>query len=523
MSEKKRLRVRIRRWREEDIPALTELQRVVYSDFPQRDILEERHFRSQLEAFPEGQVLAEYRGEIIGLAACLIIQMDDTTPWHSYAEITGDGTFSTHDPSGDTLYGADICVHPKYRGRGVASRLYEERKRILKRFNLRRMVAGGRIPGYRPYAGRLTAEEYVELVKNGELTDPALNAHLSVGYDVLGVHFDYMPDEASMNYATYLEMPNPDYKPERRKIAASPISKPVRHIRVCAVQYEMRSIRSWEEFEHQVQFFVSTADEYHCHFLCFPELFTAQIVSMLDPDLDSITAIKRLSTFTGRYIEMFRNIAQKYGFYIIGGSHPVERDGKLYNVAHLFSPAGNVYTQDKLHMTPTERQEWGLNPGFGIKVFETEYARIAIPVCYDIEFPELQRLVTYAGAEVLFVPFSTDEKKAYLRVRYCAQARAVENWVFVVMAGNVGNLPQMRSFLINYGQAAIFTPSDFAFPPYATAAEAEFNTEMVAITDLDLGALALHREVGSVRPLRERRLDLYSIHTNEPVQVIRTR
>ncbi|HUF73071.1 MAG TPA: nitrilase-related carbon-nitrogen hydrolase, partial [Gammaproteobacteria bacterium] len=140
-----------------------------------------------------------------------------------------------------------------------------------------------------------------------------------------------------------------------------------------------------------------------------------------------------------------------------------------------------------------------------------------------IEFPEIPRMLTLAGAEVLFVPFSTDELKSYLRVKYCAQARSVENWIYTVIAGNIGNLPQVRSFLINYGQAAIFTPSDVAFPPRATAAEADPNSETVVIYDLDLNALAIQRELGSVRPLRDRRPDLYELRMREPIEHVRTR
>ncbi len=400
--------------------------------------------------------------------------------------------------------------------------MYESRKRLLKRYNLRRMIAGGRIPGYRKYAGRITAEEYVEKVIQRELNDPALNTHLKAGYTVKEVHLNYLGDEASLNYATHLEMLNPDFRPERRKIAASPISQPVRRIRVCAAQYQMRRIEPWEEFEHQVDFFVTTADEYHCHFLLFPELFTAQLFSIMDPTLQTLHAIQELANYTDRYLEMFRRMATERGLFIIGGSHPVRNREGICNVAHLFTPGGQVYTQDKLHITPGERTHWGIQPGHGIRIFDTGLARIAIQVCYDIEFPEVTRLLTLAGVEVLFVPFSTDERKSYMRVRSCALARAVENWIYVVLAGCIGNLPQVTSFLVNYGQAAIFTPSDFAFPANATAAEADPNSETVVITELDLGALALQRELGSVRPLRDRRPDLYNLQGTSRVEVVRT-
>jgi predicted amidohydrolase len=183
----------------------------------------------------------------------------------------------------------------------------------------------------------------------------------------------------------------------------------------------------------------------------------------MPPDLDSIAAMKELAAYTPKYIELFKQQATKYGIYIIAGSQPVLREGKLYNVAHLFTPAGNVYTQDKLHITPAERQYFNINPGEGINVFDTPLARIGIQVCYDIEFPEVTRLIKKAGADIIFVPFSTDERKAYYRVRFTAQARAVENVMYVVISGNVGNLPNIKSYLINYGQPAIFTRTTSPF------------------------------------------------------------
>jgi predicted amidohydrolase len=238
-------------------------------------------------------------------------------------------------------------------------------------------------------------------------------------------------------------------------------------------------------------------------------------------NIDSVSAIQELAGMTERYIEMFRRFATEYRLYIIGGSQPVLRDGIIYNVAHLFTPSGQVYTQDKLHITPSEREHWDIQPGEEIKVFDTPLARIAIQVCYDIEFPEVARLLTLAGVETIFVPFSTDERKAYLRVRYTAQARAVENSIYVVISGNVGNLPT-RTYLLNYGQSAVLTPSDFAFPAQATANEAEPNVETVVISDLDLASLAQHREMGDTRPLFDRRPDLYTLQPKVPIKIVRT-
>ena len=512
--------IKVRRWKKSDIPALLACQTAAYPQLADESMNDKRKLELQLEIFPDGQFLAECDGKVVGYCTSLIVQLDEDSPWYSYNEITGVGTFSTHDPSGDTLYGSDIAVHPKYRGKGIAGKLYVRRKSLLKRYNLRQMIAGGRIPGYAAFARSMTAEKYIEKVKRGELKDPALSAHLKAGYDVRSVHYGYLNDSESMNYATFLHMLNPSFDSAKRTIAGAPIRKPVRKIRVCAAQYQMRPIKTWEDLERQVEFYAETADEYHCHFLLFPELFTAQLFSILPANMDSVTAVHEVSRYHEKYVEMFRRSAEKHGIYIIGGSTPVTMENEMRNVAHLFTPTGNVYTQDKIHITPVERQYYDIQPGDKLKVFDTPMGRIGILVCYDIEFPELTRLLTLQGVEVLFVPFATDERKSYYRVRHCAQARAVENIIYVVLAGCVGNLPQVRSFLINYGQAAVCTPCDVAFPTNGVLAEADPNMETVVIAELDLNDIAMNRALGSVKPLQDRRSDLYSITTKFPIEIV---
>lgn len=522
MVKARRPKFRVRPWNLEDIPAVVACHRAAYPEYPESAYYTERFYEMQFAAFPEGQFLAEADGEVIGYATSLIVQLDDDAHWYTYEEITGGGTFSTHDPSGDTLYGADIGVIPAWRRTGVSRALYEKRVQLMKRYNLRRMVAYGRIPGYTEHAGKMTAEEYVQKVLAGEMTDPSLKAHLKAGYTVRRVLLDFLWDNSSLNYSTLLEMPNTSYQPEKRKIAAAPLQRVVRRIRICAGQWFMRRIQTWEEFERTATFFADTADTYHSHFLVLPELFTAQLFSLMPSDLDSREAIRRLAGMTDRYITLFADLAQRHGLYIIAGSQPVLRDGDLYNVAHLFTPAGNVYTQDALHIPPIERTDFDIEPGEEIKVFDTPLARIGIQVGYDVEFPEVARLQTLSGAEIIFIPYSTDERKAFDRLRYTAQARAVENFIYTVIAGNVGNLPASKNYLINYGQAAVFTPSDFAFPPAATAGASEANVETVLITDLDLTSLVQQRDLATVRHLYDRRSDLYDVRAKRAVKIVRT-
>lgn len=519
----KRPAVTIRRARASDIPKIYACQEAAYGGPRQAGLCDERSLALQLAAFPEGQLVATVRGKVVGYAASLIVTLAEDAPWYSYNEITGAGTFTTHDPAGDTLYGADIGVDPKYRGRGISGLLYGGRKRILKRLNLRRMVAGGRIPGYRNHAGKITAEEYVRRVQAGELKDPALNAHIKAGYMVRGVHIGYLRDTESLDYATFLEFVNADYRPSRRRIAAAALTRPVRRMRVTAAQYRMRPVQGWGDLRRQVEFFVSTAETYHSHFLVFPEFFTCQMFSAFSPDMPSLEGVARLAGYTERYLEMFTDLAKRSGLYIVGGTQPTTRPDGIYNTCYLFTPSGEHYTQDKLHVTPNERREYGILPGSEVKLFETDFGRIALVVCYDIEFPELARAYTRAGAEVFLVSFSTDERQAYCRVRYCAQARAVENYVYVVLAGNIGNLPQVQNFLLNYGEALVCTPCDVAFPRDGIAASADAHIETVVMADLDLGTLLDARQTGSVRPLRDARVDLFDNTPKVPVRVVRVR
>jgi predicted amidohydrolase/GNAT superfamily N-acetyltransferase len=505
--------------RKEDIPGVIECSRAAYHDYQSEFLMTERHYEMQFKAFPEGQFVAVFQNRIIGYAHALIVNIDDEF-WYNIDEITGAGTFSTHNPDGDTLYGADIAVHPDFQRRGVSGLLYVRRKALLRRLNLKRMIAYGRIPGYKKYAGKMTAEQYVQKVVAGELKDSALNAHLKAGYNVRKVQLDISSDRSSLNYSTFLEMPNPDFNIAKQKIASAIVPRRhTRRIRVCAAQYQMKQISSWNDMEKQIEFFVSSADSYNCHFLLFPENFTFELFSFMK-GMTYKEMVLQLARESERYVNMFTAFARKYNLYIIGGSHPVLRNGLIYNTAHLFTPSGQVHTQDKLHITPAERSGGDIHPGNGIRIFETPLARIAIQVCYDIEFPEVSRLLTLAGVEVIFVPFSTEEKKAYYRVRHCAQARAVENFVYVAMTGTIGNLSTDVGSIVNYGQAAILTPSDFPFPEKGVVGEADPNIESVLVSELALSSLAQQRHVATVRPLHDLRPDLYELKSFQNIEIV---
>lgn len=280
-------------------------------------------------------------------------------------------------------------------------------------------------------------------------------------------------------------------------------------LRVSAVQYDLHTIHSFEQFAKQCEHYVKTAQEYGSEFILFPEFITTQLMSIGDEHGQALT-IQDLPDFTDLYIELFTSLAKTSGMHIIGGTHVIRKGEHLYNVAHLFFPDGRVETQAKLHITPTEVTEWNMNKGDGLQVFETEKGTIAMLTCYDIEFPEIVRMAKARGADVIFCPSCTDDRHGFHRVRYTSHARAIENQIYIVLTGTVGSLPTVDFMRANFGQAAIITPNDIPFPPKGLLAEGEINQDMIVTADLDLALLEEVRERGSVTTWRDRRTDLYT-------------
>lgn len=286
-------------------------------------------------------------------------------------------------------------------------------------------------------------------------------------------------------------------------------------IRTAVVQYELRPIPNFEAFAKQCYLFVKTAAAYKADFLLFPELFTTQLLSFLDVP-DGVLAANRLAEMLPQYETLFAELARSSDLNIIGGSTLCQENNRFYNVSYLFHRDGRIDKQYKIHITPAERKAWDVEPGHEVNVVETDRGRVAILICYDIEFPELSRIAVSEGANIIFVPSNTDQRQGYLRVRYCAQARCIENQIYVALSGCTGNLPMLESGEIHYSQSAIFTPSDIAFSRDAIAAECAPNVETMIIHDLDLRLLHENRESGSVRPWRDRRTDLYAVHYKQP-------
>ena len=194
--------------------ALARLQIACYPTLGAEELMSERNFRRHCEIFPAGNFVALWAGRVVGLGAGLLVDFDFAHKQHRFMEFIGGGNYEGHRPDGEWYYGADISVHPDFRRRGIARRLYDARKEYIVAANKRGFVGGGLIPGYVNYKAELSAQEYVERVIASELRDPTLSVQLRNGFEVRGLLRDYIEDSASDNWATLLVWENPEFMAE---------------------------------------------------------------------------------------------------------------------------------------------------------------------------------------------------------------------------------------------------------------------------------------------------------------------
>lgn len=274
---------------------------------------------------------------------------------------------------------------------------------------------------------------------------------------------------------------------------------------VASAAYPMGSPLTFEALAETWEGWLSQASTAGARLAVFPEYGAIEAALPLDRQRASDLAgqIEIMTAHKQRFTALWRGLAIKYQMIVVAPSLPLRlEEGRVVNRVFVFSPAGEHGFQDKLMLTPFERDEWGLAAGAGLKIFESPVGRFAVLICYDCEFPLLARAAVAAGAELLVVPSATDTVAGYWRVRIGAMARALEGQCYVVQSVLLGASDWSPSTDISQGAAGVYGPPDSGFPDDGLIALGQMNEPGWVYGEIDLDKVARVRAGGAVRPFQ---------------------
>lgn len=280
-------------------------------------------------------------------------------------------------------------------------------------------------------------------------------------------------------------------------------------IKVAACQYHIDLITSWEAYAAHLSALCEEAAGQGAELLLLPEyaglVLTGQLTEAQRSDLHG--SIAGIQPLLPQWLALCEALAKRLNIYLQNGSVAVlDDDGVYRNRAWLFGPEGCLGFQDKLIMTRFELEQWNIQAGSGLKVFDTALGKLGILICYDNEFPLLARTLAEAGVDLILAPSCTDTEAGFYRVRTGAQARALENQIAVLHSPTVGLAPWSPSLDEGFGRASLYVPSDYGMPANGVVGQSdEICPEQShwLICDLDLEQVRHLRQSGQVFTRRD--------------------
>jgi predicted amidohydrolase len=274
-------------------------------------------------------------------------------------------------------------------------------------------------------------------------------------------------------------------------------------ITIAAAQHAIKAASCWQDFATRIEKQVSTAS--HADLLVFAEYGSMGLVAALaDNERHTLTAqLAGMQLFVEKYSALFCELAQKNNSWIVAPTFPFAIVPEHYvNRAWIAGPQGELFFQDKLHMTRFEREQFDITAGNALRVIDAGTFRFAVAICYDCEFPQQVHQLVSAGAQIIAVPSCTDAEHGFNRVRVSAQARALENQCFVAQAPLTGEAPWCEAIDINVGTAGIFSPIDRGFHADGILVNGADHSGW-AIAQCNLAAMQEVRNDGQVFNLRD--------------------
>lgn len=186
--------------RQEHAVRLEALQRLVFPNLAEEELLHADQYKHHVNLFPEGQFVALNGDKVIGATTSMRYHFDvNHQEPHTFFDVMGGGWLTTHDPAGDWLYGIDVSVDPAFRSKGIARALYRARQNTCKALGLKGQMTIGMLNGYYQYSNNMTIEEYYEKVKSKAFFDPTVSVQEKIGFEIVGLMKDYLNDPTCGN------------------------------------------------------------------------------------------------------------------------------------------------------------------------------------------------------------------------------------------------------------------------------------------------------------------------------------
>ncbi len=272
-------------------------------------------------------------------------------------------------------------------------------------------------------------------------------------------------------------------------------------LKVASAQYPIGQPKSLPEWEDKIALWVRTGAATGAELLVFPEYAAIEQAACFGPEVygDLQVTLSKVAELAASRVQLHLDLAKMHGVHILAGSGPVlKSDGRFVNAAQLVTPGGHIGEQEKLIMTPFER-DWGMSAGGPVRVFKTRIGTFGIAICYDSEFPLLVRAMAEAGADTVLVPSCTERVSGYNRVRTGCLARALENTIATVQSPTVGDAPWSPAVDFNAGAAGIFVPSEHGVSDDGVLAQGKLNAAEWVTATIDIARLRRLRETGEMR------------------------
>lgn len=293
-------------------------------------------------------------------------------------------------------------------------------------------------------------------------------------------------------------------------------------MRLATAQYPLTPFNDFDQWREHIAGWVTAAARQRAQLLLFPEYGMMELTSLLARETSLQEQIEGLEAYRDKFLEVFAELARQWKATIVAPSFPVREDGKVFNLAYVFSPKGLAGQQDKWFMTRFEDEEWGIHPAPTpeLTLFEADWGTFGIQICYDIEFPIGAQALCAQGAGLVLAPSCTETVRGASRVHIGARARALENQCFTAVAQTIGEAPWSPAVDLNYGYAAIYAPPDLDLPTDGIVARMQAQQPGWLVQDLDFEKVAAVRREGQVFNFKDQqRLELRK--EGSAVQVIR--